>query len=297
MAKKRKTIKDFEGLLYMLPAVILFAIFVFFPILQVVGYSFTDWDGMGAAKFIGLQNYITIFKSPEFYTSLMNNIKFFIFGVPLWTIFPMLIAILMFEEVKGWKFFRVAYFLPSIISTAVIASLFRSFFLYNGAVNSFLAIFGLEPIEWFAKGNIAIGLIIFVINWVGFGSATMIYIAGLANFDKEIFEAAEIDGANWWTKVTQITMPMLKSTIQFVIMLNVMAAFAGVFGYVFMMTGGGPGYSTTVLEYLLYLKAFKLHDFGYSSALSVILSIIVIIITLINNYVTKDKNEKGGSLF
>jgi multiple sugar transport system permease protein len=296
MKRKKFISKSWEGWVFILPALFLFSVFVLYPIIRVIFYSFMNWDGMGTPTFTGLENYKNIFTSPEFKTSILNNLKFLIVGVPVWTFFPLVVAVFLHEEVKGWKFFRSAYFFPSIISTAVISTLFRFFFLYNGPVNSILAIFGLQPINWFAHGNLAIGLIIFIINWVGFGSAVMIYLAGMANISEEIYEAAELDGANWWEKLTKLTMPMLNTTIQFVVMLNVMTAFAGIFGYVFMMTSGGPGYDTTVVEYLLYVKAFTLHDFGYASALSVILFLIVTLITVIQNYITKEKDDEEGGL-
>ena len=170
MKRKNTFVQNLEGWLFSATAFILFSIFVLYPIISVIYYSFTKWDGMGEATFIGLSNYVEIFRSTEFFTSILNNVKFLVFGVPIWTIVPLVVAVFLYEEVLGWKFFRSAYFFPTIISTAVIASLFRSFFLYSGAVNSILGVFGFEAIEWFAHGNIAIGLIIFVITWVGFGS-------------------------------------------------------------------------------------------------------------------------------
>lgn len=285
--------KQLEGWLFILPAIVLFTIFVLYPVCNVFIYSFMQWDGMRAMTFIGLENFQKIFNSPEFWIALQNNAKFLILGVPLWTVFPMLIAVLLNEEVQGWKFFKSVYFFPTIVSAAVMATLFKTFFMYAGPVNKILAIFGLEAIEWFANGDIAIGLIVFVINWVGFGAAVLIFLAGMANFSKEVFEAAELDGAGWWQKFFHISIPMLKPTLKYVIMLNVMAAFTGMFGYIFMMTGGGPGYESTVIEYLLYTKAFKLHDMGYASALSVVLFAIVVVITLLQFALSKDKDEGG----
>lgn len=288
---KAKNKDQLAGWIFILPALILFTIFILIPMISTFYYSVMQWDGMGDKVFIGLQNYINIFNSPEFFVSITNNFKFLLLGVPVWTVFPLLIAVLLHEEVKGWKFFRSVYFFPTVVSGAIIATLFKTFFMYDGPINEILGIFGLEGIEWFAEGNIAIGLIVFVINWTGFGSAVLIFMAGMANFSTEIFEAAELDGAKWWEKFRFITIPLLKSTIQFVIMINVMASFSGLFGTVFMMTGGGPGYDTTVLEYLIYLKAFKLHDMGYASALSVVLFFIVLIITLLQRLVTNKKSD------
>lgn len=284
---KNKLKDQLTGIGFMLPALIIFVIFVLYPVVNIFIYSFTEWDGMGEMTFVGFQNFQKIFASPEFWTALKNNFKFLLIGVPVWTLFPMIVAVLLNEEVKGWKFFKSAYFFPTVVSGAVMATLFKTFFMYSGQVNKILALFGLEAIEWFAKGDIAIGLIIFFINWSGFGSAVLIFLAGMANFSKEIFEAADLEGAGWWQKFYYLSIPMLKPTLKYVIMLNVMSAFSGMFGTIFLMTGGGPGYETTVIEYLLYTKAFKLHDMGYASALSVVLFLIVSLITIFQFAITK----------
>ncbi len=295
--RKKLAKKQIEGLLYIAPALSLYTVFVLIPILCVFVYSTMKWDGMGPMTFIGLENFRNIFTSSEFWTAISNNLKFLLLGVPLWTIFPLIVAVLLHEEVKGWKFFKSAYFFPTVISTAVLSTLFKTFFSYNGPVNSIMAVFGLEPFEWFAHGNIAIGLITIAVNWMGFGSAVLIFLAGMANFSSEVFEAADLDGASWWRRLFSITMPLLKPTLQFVVMLNIMSVFCGLFGFVFMITGGGPGYETTVLEYLLYLKAFRLHDMGYASALSVVLFAIVIGITILQRKLTTTKGEKGESIW
>lgn len=121
--------------------------------------------------------------------------------------------------------------------------------------------------------------------------AVLIFLSGMANFPPEIYEAAELDDAKWWRMLRSITLPLLRPTLQFVIMLNIMSVFTGMFGFVFMITGGGPGYDTTVLEYLLYTKAFELHDMGYASALSVVLFVIVVLVTLLQRKVTKGNDE------
>ncbi len=289
--RKKGFRKQIEGMLYILPAMLLYFCFVLIPIVCIFVYSVMKWDGMGDMTFIGLENYITIFKSSEFWISITNNMKFFIIGVPLWTLFPLVVAVLLQEEVKGWRFFRSAYFFPTVISTSILSTLFKTLFRYDGAANSILSVFGFDAIEWFAYGNIAIGLITIAINWMGFGSAVLIFLAGMANFSNEIFEAANLDGASWWAKFRYITVPLIKPTLQFVIMLNIMSVFSGLFGFVFMITGGGPGYDTTVLEYLLYVKAFKLHDMGYAAALSVVLFGIVVIVTLLQRKITNAGEE------
>lgn len=285
--------ENISGLLFSFPALALFTAFVLIPIISVFVYSFTKWDGMGTPTFIGFDNYFNIFASPEFRMAISNNLKFLVVGVPIWTITPLIIAVLLQDEIKGWKFFRSVYFFPTVLSVAVISTLFKSFFLFDGPANAILSIFGIPPIEFFANGNIAIAIVILIINWVGFGSAVLIIMAGMSSFSSEVFEAAELDGVTWFQKVRYITLPLLKPTMQLVIMLNVMAVFTALFGYIFMMTGGGPGYETTVIEYLLYVKAFKTHDFGYACALAVILFVIVSLITVLQ---MKISNGKDGSV-
>lgn len=289
MNKKKR--QGLVGVIYILPAMLLYTCFVLIPICCVFVYSTMEWNGMGDMTFIGFDNYIDIFKSSSFWVSLLNNLKFFILGVPLWTIFPMIVAVLLHEEVKGWKFFRSAFFFPTVISTSVLATLFKTFFMYDGPVNKIMAVFGLEPFEWFANGNISIALITLAVNWMGFGSAVLIFLSGMANFSEEIFEAAHLDGAGWWRTLKDIMIPLLRPTLQFVIMLNIMGVFTGMFGFIFMITGGGPGYDTTVLEYLLYTKAFELHDMGSASALSIILFAIVVIVTIIQRKITNGGKE------
>lgn len=286
--RRKQTI---AGWLFSAPALVLFTAFVLIPIIYVFVYSFTKWDGMGTPRFIGFDNYTSIFGSSEFRAAIGNNFKFLLVGVPIWTFFPLVIAVLLQDEVRGWRFFRSVYFFPTVLSTAVISMLFKSFFLYAGPANKLLGLLGIAPIEYFANGNIAIFLVITIINWVGFGSAVLIYLAGMSSFSNEVFEAAYLDGANWFQKVIYITLPLLKPTIQLTVMLNVLTVFTALFGYIFMMTGGGPGYETTVIEYLLYLKAFKTHDFGYACALAVVLFAIVSVITLVQFKFTNGKNE------
>lgn len=280
---KLKRAENRFGWFFVAPAAILFIVFMFIPILQVIYYSFTEWDGMSQPVFIGFRNFIELFQSDVFYKCITNNFKFLILGVPLWTFFPLVIAVLLFEEVKGWKFFRSAFFFPTVLSVVVTGTLFKTIFDYNGVVNEMFRSIGLDIFakEWWATGTSAIPLMVVIMNWVGFGTAMLIYLAGMSNISETVIEASYLDGANWFQRFRYIFLPELKSLIQLQIILNILYCFTSLFGYIYVMTKGGPGYETTVIEYLVYQKAFTSREMGYASALSVVLAIIVSIISLI----------------
>lgn len=290
-SKLKRTENKF-GWFFVAPATILFLVFMFIPILQVIYYSFTEWDGMSQPVFIGLANFIELFQSDVFYKCITNNFKFLILGVPLWTFFPLVIAVLLFEEVKGWKFFRSAFFFPTVLSVVVTGTLFKTMFDYNGVVNEMFRSIGLDIFakEWWATGATAIPLMVIIMNWVGFGTAMLIYLAGMSNISESVIEASYLDGANWFQRFRYIFLPELKGLIQLQILLNVLYCFTSLFGYIYVMTKGGPGYETTVIEYLVYQKAFTSREMGYASALSVVLALIVSAISLIQFKFFRGKN-------
>lgn len=269
------------GYVFVAPIVLFLVCFLAIPIIQVSYYSFTSWDGMGAAEWIGIRNYVEIFNSKEFWVVLRNNLYFLVVGVPVWTIFPLVIAVLLHEEVKGWKFFKSAFFFPSVLSTAVVGVLFTAFLKYNGPLNEILRSIGLGSlaIDWLAQGSTSIPSIIFIINWAGFGAATLIYLAGLSTVPSDVHESAVLDGATWLKRLRHITIPMIMPVIQLNIVLNIIYAFTSLFSYIFVMTSGGPGYESTVIEYLLFRKAFQSNEAGMASALAVIMFLIVFAIS------------------
>lgn len=281
------------GVLFTLPALILFILFTIIPVIYIFYYSLFDFAPGGPMTFVGLNNFFELFKSKEFWIALGNNLKFLVIAVPLWTMFPLIIAILLFEKVKGWKFFKSAFYFPGILSVTIMSTIFRTMFFYDGPVNGVLSLLGIPPVEFWASSNIAIVLIVIYINWVGFGGAALMFLSALANFSDSIYEAAIMDGANWGQRLFKIELPLLKPMFSVVLLLNTIAVFAGLFASIFMMTSGGPGYSTTTLEYLLYTSAFETHRFGYSSAIAVVLFFMLLILGLIQSRVT---NVSEGEL-
>jgi multiple sugar transport system permease protein len=268
---------------FLVPMMLFLLLFMAYPVLSVITYSFTSWNGMGKAAFVGLANFASLFGSHEFWQVFGNNLYFLLMGVPLWTLFPLVIAILLFDRSRGSGFFKSAFFFPSIFSPVIVGLLFKNFFAYDGPINEILRALGLDSLalEWLASGATSIPIIIFIVNWAGFGAATLIYLAGMSTIDVSIFESARLDGASWWQRLVSIMLPMIMPIVQLQIVLNIIFAFTQLFSYVFVMTNGGPGYESTVLEYFIYMKAFRSNQFGYACAIALFLFVVVLGLSLL----------------
>lgn len=280
---RRTKIKHRWGILFSTPAMIFIAAFMLLPIICVFVLAFTSWDGITDISFIGFENFTNIFKDKEFVTSILNNFKFMLYGVPIWTITPLVIAALLYEEIKGFSLFRTAFLFPTVLSASIIGIIFKTLFSMRGPINTMLKAAGLDflALDWLATGNTAIPLIVSIINWAGFGSAVLIFLSAMSSIDNALYESAMIDGAGWWKRFFKITLPVIQNVIFFVIILNVIASFTSLFNYIFVMTNGGPGYETSVMEFLIYTKAFRSNQMGYACALAVIMFIIIAILTAI----------------
>ena len=277
------------GLLAVLPAFVVVVGFMAFPVAFAVFISFTKTNGL-RFEWRGLDNYIALLGDPIVHQVFLNNVTFLI-SVPLVIFAALIVSVLLFERVRGWKYFRVIFFLPNVLSVAVIGIMFRNAFGYYGGVNQALALFGVEPIQFFTNGGTAIAIIILALVWSGFGYQALLLLAGLTSINPAVFEAAAIDGAGWWKRLWYITLPNIRRVLGFVFIINVIYTFSSLFGFVFVMTAGGPGFDTTTIDYLVYLRAFSSTNLGSGAALAVILFLFIGILTLIQNKVFKLQEE------
>ena len=234
------------GTLAVLPSFIIVAGFMAFPILFAVFISFTKTNGL-TFDWIWFENYISLFTDPVVHEVFLNNFKFLI-SVPLVIFVALVSAILLFEQFKGWKFFRVIFFLPSVLSVVVIGLIFRNAFGYYGSVNQFLGLFGMEPKQFFITSNYSIFIIILALVWSGFGYQSLLLLAGLTSINPAVFEAAAIDGAGWWRRLWSITLPNIRRVLGFVFIINFIYTFSSLFGFIFVITAGGPLYETTTID-------------------------------------------------
>ena len=264
-----------SGILFGAPALIFVILFLGIPILQALYYSMTKWNGL-SATWIGPNTFINELKNPIFWRVMQNN-ALLLAAVPVAILIPMGIAYLLNEKVAGWKFFRSIYFLPTAISWVVIGMVAIRVFAQEGVLNQLLKAIGLGFIKTdllsSEYGALLAVAITFIYSMVG--TNTMIFLTGMANLDISLNEAARIDGAGNLRIFTSITLPQLKRFIQFSFVITVISAFTALFSLIFVMTGGGPGFGTTTLEFFVYQSAFAKGDFGAGAMLGFILFVIM----------------------
>lgn len=269
------------GLVFALPVIVLELLLLAVPIAQAAYYSFTKWDGI-TATWIGAANYQRLFSDPTFWRVIGNNLLL-LGAVPFAILIPLLVAYLLNEHVFGWRFFRSAYFLPTAISWVVIGMVALRVFAGEGILNHALDAVGLGFIQTdLLAGELsAMAAVAITFIWSVFGTNTIIFITGMATLDREVYEAARVDGAGGFTTFVRITIPMLMRFIQFALILTLITAFTALFSLIFVMTGGGPGYGTTTLEFYVYQQGFQVGVFGYAAAIGIVLFAVVFAISLV----------------
>ena len=277
--------------MFSLPVLVLTGGLLFLPIAQTLYYSFTEWDGISSTP-VGLSNYQSLFNDSTFWRVLLNN-AFLLLSIPIAILIPLVVAFLLNERVAGWRFFRSAYFLPTAISWVVIGMVAVRVFASSGLLNSLLAFFGFGSIQtdMLAAEYTAMAAVIITFIWSVFGTNTIIFITGMATLDRDVYEAAKVDGAGPWATLFQITIPMLLRFIQFAFILTLITAFTALFSLIFVMTGGGPGFGTTTLEFFVYEKAFNNGAFGYAAAIGIVLFAIVFSIHLIQQRILRSRTD------
>lgn len=279
MAKSKKTFfKTIEPYLYLLPGLILFSLFVFFPFVKTIYLSLNSTDPQGNVSFfVGLENYINLFKSPEFQNSLIVTAKFAAMVVAPSIVLGFILAIMANVKLKGVGIFRTIYALPMAISSASAAIIWM--FLFHpsiGIINYVLK----ADIGWLTDPNWGLLAVVIVTVWMNIGINYIFLIAGLQGIPQDLYESASIDGAGVLRKHWSITIPSLSPVLFFLLIIDIINTFQ-VFGQVNIMTKGGPGEATNVLVYSIYRDAFFNNRFGVACAESIILFLILMILTLL----------------
>lgn len=267
---------------FLAPNFIGFLIFTLIPVIGSLGMSFLKWENINSFKFVGLKNYLQLFRDSGFKISFINTVIYTLGTVPLIMIFALGFAILLNKGVKGAKFIRAVHFFPYISSIVAVAVVWQLLYHPNlGPINQFLRFIGIHnPPKWTSSSQWALPAVMLMSVWKTAGYYMIIYLAGLQEIPAALYEAAEVDGANVWEKFRHITLPMLTPVTFYVAIMSIIASFQ-VFTQIFIMTGGGPGRSTSVLVYLIYQEAFVNFNFGYASAMSMVLFASIMLITLV----------------
>lgn len=275
------------------PNLVLLVTFLFGPIVAAVVISFYRWSVIGVSQFTGLDNYIRLAQDPLFLKVLVNTVVFTIGTVPPSIALGLAAAVLLNRRLPGRTFFRGVFFAPVVISGVATALIAAWLFDNNyGIINWGLQAIGLQPIPWLSSPTGSMASVIVITVWTRFGLCMVIYLASLQSIPANFYEAARVDGAGAWQRFRYITWPLLRPTTFLLVVINVIFSFK-VFDLIFAMTGGGPGFSTTVLVMYIYETAFDRSDMGYASAMGVILYLIVTAFMIVQ-WRTSRKAESYG---
>lgn len=270
------------GMLYLLPALVLLGVFLFYPMIKTLYFSFHEVKGGGGVEaYLGLENYKKLFQSPEFISSLKATFLFVLYVVPGQMIVSLFLAVIASEKLKGIGFFRTVFSSTLGVSVAAGATIFL-FILHPslGAVNNVLAMIGIEAIEWLTSSKIALFSVAITSIWMHIGINFIILLGGIQNIPEEMHESAKIDGAGYFSRLFKITIPLLSPVLFFVLIIAVIDSFQ-TFGQIDLLTGGGPNNSTNLLVYSIYQQAFSYGHFGFASAQAIILFVLILIATII----------------
>jgi multiple sugar transport system permease protein len=278
-AQKRREI--IEAYLLLLPTFVGLLLFSLGAIIVSMGISFTDWDILQPAHWVGLANYQRMLTTPLVWQIFGNTLYYTVVIVPIGTALALGLALALNRGLHGIVILRSIYFMPVISSTVAVSLVWG--WLYNqqfGLINYLLSLVGITGPAWLADPATAMPSVIIMSIWKGLGYNMVIFLAGLQGIPQELYEAAKIDGAGVWSRFRYVTFPLVSPTTFFIIVLSTIAAFQ-VFDQTFVMTAGGPAYSTTTLALFIYQNAFMWFHMGYAAALSYVLFAVVAAVTLV----------------
>lgn len=294
---KTRTRDTIAFFLFISPWLIGFVVFTIVPMLASLFISFTDWNILTPPVWSGAKNFQTIFSDPLFYKSIQVTLTYTLFSVPLNIILSIFVAMLLNNALPGMRLFRTIFYLPAIVSGVVISVIWL--WIYNpdyGLINGFLAMFGIEGPGWVYDENWALPSLIIMSLW-GIGTNIVLYLAGLQSISTEFYEAAHIDGANFWQRLIYITLPSMSPVLLFTTLTGIINSLQ-TFTQAFVMTDGGPNNATNFYAFYIYNNAFVWRKMGEACAQAWILFIIIFILTMItlkvsNGHVHYGNKEDG----
>jgi len=279
-----QTKESIAGFIFVTPMLLGVSCMVLLPILAAFYISFTEWNmisGIKGIKWIGIDNFERLVVDKKFIRALKNNLLF-LFTVPAYMIISLLLAIIINRYVYAKSWFKVIYFLPYISSVVAVATVWRVLFHPSvGPVNQFLMTLGIDdPPKWIADPQYALISVMMISVWISIGFNMIVYLAGLQSIPKDLYEAAEIDGAGGWYRLTRITIPLLSPTTFFLLITGIIYTFK-VFDLIAVLTQGGPAGSTNVMVWSIYESAFVSLEVGYASSMALVLFGCILLITII----------------
>ena len=279
------------GLILASPALLVFTVFMFVPLVLTFWYSLHRYRGFGTMRWIGAENYRAIAQDATFWKALLNTVLFTAVSVPLGIALGLGAALLLNRAMPARALFRALFYVPVVISGVASGVIFlRLFDPVIGLINQLLDTVGLPVVNWQGSGPAALASIIVVTTWQGIGFAMVVYLAGLQGIPGELYEAAAVDGAVGWSRFRKITWPLLGPTTFFLIVYSIILSFQ-VFDVVYVMTRGGPGTSTTFLVQYAYDQGFNQRRQGYAAAIGVIIYVLVLIFTVAQWRLSRNRDQ------
>ncbi|MFC9689288.1 carbohydrate ABC transporter permease [Kribbella sp. NPDC056951] len=274
--------RTWVGWSFILPNFLGFAALTLVPVIASLALSFLDWDSYSTPRWVGLDNFERMIHNDNFWTALGNTVYYAVGHVPLTLAAALGFAVLLNQKLKGVRFFRTALFFPYITSLVAVAVVWNMLLSpEQGPVNQFLRAIGIDqPPGWTTSTTWAMPAVIVASVWRDLGYYLILYLAGLQTIPAELYEAAQVDGATGWQRFRYITVPGLRPTTFFVLIMLTISSFK-VFDLIQVMTEGGPGRATLVLSQVIYREGIVQGRFGYSSAVSMVLFVIVLTITVV----------------
>ena len=287
---KNKTLIQITPYLFLLPALAVLGIAVFYPAFQAFSLSFTqyDLDLTQAPQWVGLKNFQKLFNDKVFWQTIRNTFLYLIGVVPILVIFPLGLAILVNQKLRGIRWFRIAYYTPVIISMVVAGIAWKALYASDGILNQLLKIGGVtDGIPWLTSPDLALWSVMLVTIWKGLGYYMVIYLAGLQGIPVDLYEAAAIDGSDGWQKHWDITIPLMRPYLSLVAVISSISAMK-VFEEVYIMTQGGPLNHSKTVVYYVYEKAFQDLEINYASAIGLVLFLFILILSIINLKISRN---------
>jgi multiple sugar transport system permease protein len=281
------------AVLMLLPAGVLILTFLLVPIGLTFLLAFTNARLISPepAHFVGLDNFVNLFSDATFWSSLRNTILFTVVIVPLQSGMALGLAVLVNTKTRGTNFFRTVYFLPVVTSIVVVSMLWLFLYQPNGLINAVLAKFGILGPDWLGNPRTALLALILMSAWQAMGFHMIVWLSGLQTIPADLYEAAALDGAGRWQRFANVTWPGLRQTRTFILITITIAAF-GLFSQVNIMTQGGPLNATTTLVFQAVRSGFQQQQTGYAAAISLVFFVLVLVVSLIQRYLTRDKEAR-----
>lgn len=287
----------FAPYLYVAPLIALL-LFVFgYPLIRIFEFSFKMVRGIDG-PWIGWRNYDLVLSQPLFWESVSHNLLLLL-AVPFMVVWSLLIAVVLYERLKGWKFYRVVLFLPYILAIPIIAVVMKKMFQFNGPINEVLRWIGLDflALDWIGSSDVALWTVMLLIIWRESALGIILFLARLLSLDESLIESAKLEGANWWQRLWHVIVPQMRVVIEFYVVVSVITILSAVFSYVFMIGGGrgGPGTSTMVVELYIFNALIRTSLPGIASAVSVMLFLVSLLLIVPLFAVRRRANEEEMS--